>query len=76
MDPTTKHLCTFVREAARDCGIVLKPEEIVDGVMMNAAERMILEAMKCFADNLIRRAHFFLTCEKGYRWVSSLFAGK
>lgn len=47
---------------------MLKPEEILDNVMFNGAERMILEAVKCFADGLIRRAHHYAVCSGSYRY--------
>ncbi|VEN45947.1 unnamed protein product [Callosobruchus maculatus] len=55
--------CVFIKETALDMGVVLKPEEIVEGVTLNAAERVILVAVKCFAENLIRRAHHHLVCQ-------------
>ncbi|CAH1173603.1 unnamed protein product [Phaedon cochleariae] len=61
-DPALKHHCTFVKESALDCGIVLKPEELVEGVVVNGAERMILEAVKCFAESLVRRANHHAVC--------------
>nr|CAH7732703.1 unnamed protein product [Callosobruchus chinensis] len=62
-DATLNSQCVFIKEAALDMGVVLKPEEIVEGVTMNAAERVILVAVKCFAENLIRRAHHHLVCQ-------------
>ncbi|KAG5891584.1 hypothetical protein JTB14_022249 [Gonioctena quinquepunctata] len=55
-DVSLKNHCAFVREAALDCGIILKTEEVAEGVIMNGAERMILEAVKCLAEGLIRRS--------------------
>ncbi|CAG9858380.1 unnamed protein product [Phyllotreta striolata] len=66
-DPSLKNQCAFVKEAALDCGVVLKNEEITEGVIMNGAERMILEAVKCLAEGLIRRANHFLVTRKDYR---------
>ncbi|CAH2002792.1 unnamed protein product [Acanthoscelides obtectus] len=66
-DTILKNQCVFVKEAALDVGVVLKPEQIVEGVTMNAAERVMLEAVKCFAENLIRRAHHHLVCQTTHK---------
>ncbi|RZC38888.1 YEATS domain-containing protein 2 [Asbolus verrucosus] len=55
-DPNLKLECSYIRQTALDCGIILKPEEIEDGVKVNGAEIMIFAAVKCLAENLIRRA--------------------
>ncbi|KAJ8984907.1 hypothetical protein NQ317_002747 [Molorchus minor] len=57
---------TFVKEFALDCGVVLKSEEISEGVTMNVSERMIFEVTKYFADNLLRRARHHLVCHEDY----------
>lgn len=59
--------CAYVKEAALDVGVILKPEVLVNGVSMNASERIILEAVKCFAENLIRRSRNYLTCQKNFK---------
>lgn len=66
-DPHLKPQCSYIKEIALDSGIMLKPEEILENVMFNGAERMILEAVKCFADGLIRRAHHYAVCSGSYR---------
>ncbi|XP_050306072.1 YEATS domain-containing protein 2 [Anthonomus grandis grandis] len=63
-DKKLLHECAFVREAALDAGVLLKPEILQDGILMNAAERVVLEAVKCFAESLIRRARNFLVCRQ------------
>ncbi|EEZ97471.1 YEATS domain-containing protein 2 [Tribolium castaneum] len=63
-DPHLKLECSFIRQTALDCGIILKPEEIVEGVKFNGAEMMILEAVKCLAENLIRRGKNHRVCTK------------
>lgn len=67
-DPSFKPHCSYIKEVALDAGVVLKPEEILEGVMFNGTERMILEAVKCFAEGLIRRAHHYAVCSGNYRW--------
>ncbi|XP_030746940.1 YEATS domain-containing protein 2-like [Sitophilus oryzae] len=59
--------CAYVKETALDVGIILKSEELVPGVLTNASERVLLEAVKCFAENLIRRSQNFLICDGDYR---------
>ncbi|XP_072378822.1 uncharacterized protein [Diabrotica undecimpunctata] len=66
-DSSLKDQCDFVRETALDCGIILRSEEISDGVIMNGAARMMLEAVKCLAEGLIRRSNHHLVCRKDYR---------
>lgn len=66
-DNSLKDQCAFVKETALDCGVILRSEEISDGVIMNGAERMMLEAVKCLAEGLIRRANHYLVCKKDYR---------
>ncbi|KAJ8965607.1 hypothetical protein NQ314_003998 [Rhamnusium bicolor] len=65
-DKTLTCHCSFVKEAALDCGVVLKSEEIIEGVVMNAAERMIYEAVRCFAESLIRRSRHHLVCQENF----------
>uniref|UniRef100_A0AAR5QKI3 YEATS domain-containing protein n=1 Tax=Dendroctonus ponderosae TaxID=77166 RepID=A0AAR5QKI3_DENPD len=57
----------FVKEAALDVGVILKPEVLTEGVSMNASKRIMLEAVKCFADNLIRRSRNNLVCQNNYK---------
>lgn len=66
-DVRLKNNCSFIKEASLNCGVVLRSEEISDGVIMNGAERMILEAVKCLAGGLIRRANHHLVCKEDYR---------
>ncbi|XP_018564767.1 YEATS domain-containing protein 2 isoform X2 [Anoplophora glabripennis] len=63
-DSSLRHHCTFVKEAALDCGVVLKPEEIAEGVTWNGAERMILESVRCLADHLIRRGRLHMISQE------------
>ncbi|KAL1509019.1 hypothetical protein ABEB36_003825 [Hypothenemus hampei] len=56
--------CAFIKETALDCGVILKPEKLVPGVTMNTSERIILEAVKCFAENLIRRSRNRFLCQR------------
>ncbi|KAF7282460.1 hypothetical protein GWI33_002636 [Rhynchophorus ferrugineus] len=65
-DKTVAQECIYIKEVALDVGVLLKPEEIVKGVTFNASERVILEAVKCFAENLIRRSRNFLICSGNY----------
>ncbi|XP_069692593.1 uncharacterized protein D12 isoform X2 [Periplaneta americana] len=56
LDPHLDVQCTFVREVAREIGFKLTPQEIVPGVLFCAAERVLLEAVRSLADDLLRRA--------------------
>ncbi|XP_046743507.1 YEATS domain-containing protein 2 [Diprion similis] len=56
-DPLLELPSAFVDETAREIGIRLQREEIIPGVLHSAAERMIVEAMRCFVDDLMRRSH-------------------
>lgn len=67
-DSSLRHHCTFMKEAALDCGIILKPEEIAEGVVWNGAERMILEAVRCLANHLIRRGRHHTICQEPERY--------
>ncbi|KAJ8918915.1 hypothetical protein NQ315_016817 [Exocentrus adspersus] len=75
-DSSLKHQCMFVKEVAFESGIVLKPEEIVEGVTWNGAERMILEAVRCLAGNLIRRASHHLVCQRNFSTPIELSANE
>lgn len=66
-DSSLRHHCSFVKEAALDCGVLLRPEEITEGVTWNGAERMILEAVRCLADELIRRGRFHVVRQEKER---------
>lgn len=59
--------CSFVKEAAFDVGVILKPEVLIEGVSVNASERIMLEAVKCFAENLIRRSRNHLVCQTNFK---------
>lgn len=61
-DASLTQQCSYVRQTALDCGIVLKSEELEDGIVWNGSERMILEAVKSLADHLIRRAANYAVC--------------
>ncbi|XP_019875254.2 YEATS domain-containing protein 2 [Aethina tumida] len=65
-DETLRLPCSFVRQTALESGVVLKSEEILPNVYINGAERMILAAVKCLAENLMRRASCHLICEGNY----------
>ncbi|XP_017769414.1 PREDICTED: YEATS domain-containing protein 2 [Nicrophorus vespilloides] len=58
--------CNFVKQTALDVGVVLKPEEIVPGVMYNSAQRAVLEATLKFAENLIRNSRALLVYKKDF----------
>lgn len=66
-DSKLKLQCSYIKEKALDCGIVLKQEEIIEGVILNGAERMMLEAVRCLAEGLIRRAHHYAVCSGKYK---------
>ncbi|XP_060524597.1 uncharacterized protein LOC132701004 [Cylas formicarius] len=67
VDTSTKGACAYVKEEALSCGVLLKSEEIAEGVTMNAAERVMLEGVRCLAEGLIRRAGYYLIAAGGYR---------
>ncbi|XP_012254143.2 YEATS domain-containing protein 2 [Athalia rosae] len=48
--------CAFVNETARAIGIKFQKEEIVPGVKHCAVQRVIVEAMQCLIDDLMRRS--------------------
>ncbi|XP_046423590.1 YEATS domain-containing protein 2 [Neodiprion fabricii] len=56
-DPLLELPSVFVDETAREIGVRLQREEIIPGVLHSAAERMMVEAMRCFVDDLMRRSH-------------------
>lgn len=56
LDPELDAQCLFVREAAREVGFKFLPQEIMPGVVFCAAERILLEAIRSLADDLLRRA--------------------
>lgn len=64
-DPSLALECSYIKKTALDSGILLKNEEIEDGVVFNGAERTILEAVKCLAENLIRRSKNHRICKGG-----------
>ncbi|XP_066247626.1 uncharacterized protein D12 [Euwallacea similis] len=66
-DKNLSQECVFVKEAALDVGVLLKPEVLVPGVSMNASERLMFEAVKSFAENVIRRSRNSLICRRGYK---------
>ncbi|EFN63833.1 YEATS domain-containing protein 2 [Camponotus floridanus] len=44
----------FVDDTARDIGIKIGPEEIVPGVLYNAASRVMMRVVECFVEDLTR----------------------
>lgn len=56
VDQKNDRACSFVRQMVLDAGIILKPQEIIPGVIFNGAERMLLQALLCLAEDLIRKA--------------------
>lgn len=48
--------CTYIRECAKELEIHLKPEEILPGISCNLSERILLQAIMCLAEELIRTA--------------------
>ncbi|XP_045469102.1 YEATS domain-containing protein 2 [Harmonia axyridis] len=65
-DPSLQMECSYIREEALECGIVLKNEQIEDNVVLNGAERMILEAVKCLANQLVRRSLHIATTSRSF----------
>ncbi|KAL3276558.1 hypothetical protein HHI36_011932 [Cryptolaemus montrouzieri] len=65
-DPTVKLQCSYIRAEALESGVVLKNEQIDDNIVFNGAERMIFEAVKCFADHLVRRSLHHAVCDGNY----------
>lgn len=59
--------CSYVKQTVLDVGIILKPEEIVPGVVYNAAERILLQASLCLAEDVIRRARAYLVLQGNFR---------
>ncbi|XP_018327346.1 YEATS domain-containing protein 2 isoform X2 [Agrilus planipennis] len=59
--------CSYIRQCAFDVGIVLKPEELIPGLLFNSSERVILQAVICLAENLIRKARACRVFERNYR---------
>ena len=50
-------LQTFVCETARQIGVKLEPEEIVPGVTHCASARMMVRAVQCLIEDLLRSSH-------------------
>ncbi|XP_067004518.2 YEATS domain-containing protein 2 isoform X2 [Anabrus simplex] len=46
----------FVRDTARELGFKFSPEQIVPGVLYCAAERILVQAMRSFVEDLTRRS--------------------
>ncbi|XP_044756211.1 YEATS domain-containing protein 2-like [Coccinella septempunctata] len=65
-DPTLQMECSYIREEALECGVVLKSEQIEDDIIFNGAERMILEAVKCLANHLVRRSLHFASTSRSF----------
>lgn len=59
---------SYIKQAVLDVGIILKPEEIVPGVLFNAAERTLLQAVLCLAEDLIRRSRSNLVRRGNFRY--------
>ncbi|KAK9874989.1 hypothetical protein WA026_005804 [Henosepilachna vigintioctopunctata] len=66
-DPKLKTHCAYVREEALECGVVLKNEAIDENIVFNGGERMILEAVKCLADHLVRRSLHYAISDGSYK---------
>lgn len=56
LDRDLEAQCLFVRETAREVGFKFPPQEIIPGMLFCAAERVLLEAVRSLADDLLRRA--------------------
>lgn len=59
--------CSYIREETLECGIVLKNEQLDEGIVFNGAERMILEAVKCLANQLVRRSLHFAATSRNFQ---------
>lgn len=70
-DEKFSSIYSFIRHTALDCGIVLKSELLDKNIQFRGAERMILESVKCFAENLIRRAANHLVCNTNFQYVDN-----
>ena len=55
-----------MKQAALDVGIILKPEEIIPGVLYNSAEKVLLESIYCLAESLVRGARATLVQQKNF----------
>lgn len=69
VDENLRLECAYVRKIASNHRIKLKPEQVVPGVLFNAAERMIWESVKCLVNNLIRNARTHLVFKNDFRQV-------
>lgn len=59
--------CSYVRKVALSHRTKLMPEEIMPGIIFHGAERMIVEGVKCFLNNLIRNARTHLVFQENFR---------
>ncbi|XP_033230994.1 YEATS domain-containing protein 2 [Belonocnema kinseyi] len=57
LPPESESLFTFVNDTAREIGIKLTDEEIIPDVRHCAASHVIMRAVQCFVDDLIRLSH-------------------
>lgn len=62
-DCTNASKYSFIRQTALDVGVILKYEEVIPGVVINGAERILLVAVKCLMENIIRDTHSNKTLE-------------
>nr|XP_031845887.1 uncharacterized protein LOC116432746 isoform X1 [Nomia melanderi] len=68
MEAKSTSFYDFVCETAREIGVKLNPEEILPQVVYCAAGRMIMRAIECLVDDLIRMslAKAWERCDNGY----------
>ncbi|XP_063228779.1 YEATS domain-containing protein 2 [Bacillus rossius redtenbacheri] len=55
-DPTVEASCALLGEEVRRLGFKMAAEPVAPGILYPAAERVLLEAMKSLAEDLLRRA--------------------
>ncbi|KAF5298959.1 hypothetical protein FQR65_LT09508 [Abscondita terminalis] len=72
IDQKAEGACSFIRQVVLDAGVILKPQEIIPGVIFNGAERMLLQALLCLAEDLIRKARTNLVCKGNFEEEKSV----
>ncbi|KAB0789989.1 hypothetical protein PPYR_15735 [Photinus pyralis] len=56
VDKKLELACSYIKQVALEDGIILRPQEIIPGVIFNEVERMIVKALMCLAEEIIRSA--------------------
>lgn len=59
---------SFIRQLCLDVGVILKPEEISPNILLNTAEIVLQQAIKCLAENIIRDSRAVLVLEGNFRY--------